>query len=94
MLVVIDHATKQVEAKACNDQTAETAAHFVFEDIICCHDAPKDIWSDRGKCFTGEVMAHITKLCGIVFLHFVLTRRMFLTDDVYTFALPFTQAGE
>ena len=65
VLVVIDHATKWVEAKACSDETAETAARFVFENIICRHGAPKEIWSDRGKCFTGEVMAHLSKLCGI-----------------------------
>ena len=41
VLIVIDHATKCVEAKACSDQTAETVARFVFENIICHHGAPK-----------------------------------------------------
>ena len=31
ILVVIDHATKWVEARACPDETAETAARFIFE---------------------------------------------------------------
>ena len=65
VLVVIDHATKWVEARACKDETAETAARFIFENIVCRHGAPKEIWSDRGKCFVGEVMAHLSRLCGI-----------------------------
>ncbi len=65
VLVVIDHATKWVEAKACSDQTAETAAHFVFENIICRHGALKEIWSNHDKCFTGEVMAHISEVHAI-----------------------------
>ena len=47
VLVVIDHDTKKwVEAKACTNQTAETAARLIFEN-----GAPREIWSDRGKCF-------------------------------------------
>ena len=65
VLVVIDHATKWVEAKACPDETAETAARFIFENVVCRHGAPREIWSDRGKCFTGEVMAHLSRLCGM-----------------------------
>ena len=65
VLVVIDHATKWVEAKACADETAETAARFIFDNVVCRHGAPKEIWSDRGKCFTGEVMAHLSRLCGV-----------------------------
>ena len=65
ILVVIDHATKWVEAKACPNQTAETAARFIFENVVCRHGAPREIWSDRGKCFTGEVMAHLSRLCGV-----------------------------
>ena len=34
VLVVIDHATKWVKAKACKDETAETAAKFIFESCI------------------------------------------------------------
>ena len=65
VLVVIDHATKWVEARACKDEMAETAARFIFENIVCRHGAPKEIWSDHGKCFVGEVMAHLSRLCGI-----------------------------
>ena len=63
--MVIDHATKWVEAKACKDQTAETAARFIFENVVCRHGTPREIWSDRGKCFTGEVMTQLSRLCGM-----------------------------
>ena len=57
--------SKWVEAKACTIQTAETAARFIFENVVYRHDAPREIWSDRGKCFTGEVMAHLSRHCGV-----------------------------
>jgi len=65
VLVVIDHATKYVEAQACKDQQAETAANFIFSNIICRYGAPKEILSDKGQAFTGTLMATLSKLCGI-----------------------------
>ena len=41
--VVIDHATKWDEVKACADETAETAARFIFENVVCHHGAPREI---------------------------------------------------
>jgi len=65
VLVVIDHATKYVEAQACKDQQAETAANFIFSNIICRYGAPKEILSDKGQAFTGTLIATLSKLCGI-----------------------------
>ena len=41
--VVIDHAPKWDEVKACADETAETAARFIFENVVCHHEAPREI---------------------------------------------------
>jgi len=65
IFVVIDHATKYVEALACDNQKATTAAKFLFDNVICRHGAPEEILSDRGQAFTGEVMHHLARLCGI-----------------------------
>ena len=39
--VVIDHATKWDEVKACADETAETTARFIFENVVCHHEASR-----------------------------------------------------
>ena len=65
ILVMIDHATKYVIAKATKDGSAETAARVLFEDLICKYGAPRELWSDRGKPFIGEVAKYLTKLFNI-----------------------------
>jgi len=65
ILVMIDHATKFVIAKATKDGSAETAARIVFEELICKYGAPKELWSDRGKSFIGEVAKYLTDLFQI-----------------------------
>ena len=65
IVVIIDHATKYVIAKATRDASAETAAKVLFEELICKFGAPKELWSDRGKAFKGEVVKYLSQLYGI-----------------------------
>ena len=65
ILVLIDHATKFVIAKATKDGSAKTAARIIFEELICKYGAPKELWSDRGKPFIGEVCNYLTELFEI-----------------------------
>ena len=65
LLVMIDHATKFVIAKPTKDGSAETAAKLLFEELICKYGAPKELWSDRGKSFLGEVVGYLAKLFDI-----------------------------
>jgi len=65
ILVMIDHATKYVIAKATKDGSAETAARILFEELICKYGAPKELWSDRGKSFIGEVVSYLARLFNI-----------------------------
>ncbi len=62
ILVMIDHATKDVIAKPTKDGSAETAARILFEELICKYGAPVELWSDRGKSFTGEIAKYLTHL--------------------------------
>jgi len=66
MIVLIDHATKYVIAKPTMDGSAETAAKVLFEDLICKYGCPRELWSDQGKSFTGEVFGYLAKLYNIV----------------------------
>jgi len=65
ILVMIDHATKFVIAKATKDGSAETAAKIVFEELICKYGAPQELWSDRGKSFMSELTGYLSELFGI-----------------------------
>ena len=65
ILVIIDHATKFVIAKATKDGSAETAAKILFEELICKYGAPEELWSDRGKSFIGQVVGYLAELFNI-----------------------------
>jgi len=65
IIVLIDHATKYVIAKPTKDATGETAAKVLFEDLICKFGTPKELWSDRGKAFKGEVVKYMSQLYNI-----------------------------
>jgi len=65
ILVMIDHATKFVVAKATKDGSAETAARIIFEELICKYGAPMELWSDRGKSFIGEITGYLADLFHI-----------------------------
>ena len=62
ILVMIDHAMKFVIAKETKDGSTETGAMILFEELICRYGAPKELWSDRGKSFIGEVEKYFTDL--------------------------------
>ena len=65
ILVMIDHATKFVIAKATKDGSAETAARILFEELICKYGSPMELWSDRGKSFIGELTRYLANLFQI-----------------------------
>ena len=64
LIIIVDHASKWVEAKACKGETAENAARTLFENIICRHGCPREVWSDRGRAFLNEIMVDLAKWCG------------------------------
>ena len=65
ILVMIDHATEFVIAKATKDGSAETAEKIPFEELICLYGTLKELWSDRGKSFIGKVAKYRTDLFRI-----------------------------
>ena len=63
VLVVIDGFTKWTEAYALPNHRAETVAKTFVEEWVCRHGVPRDLHSDRGAEFTGEL---ITELCRLL----------------------------
>jgi transposase InsO family protein len=61
IIVATDYLTKWPEARATSDETAETAAKFLYEDILTRHGAPKELLSDRGRTFVNKTVAELCK---------------------------------
>lgn len=65
VVVFADYLTKWVEAFAVPDQSAETIAHLLVEEIFCRHRAPEQLLSDRGANFLSDLVLEICKMLRI-----------------------------
>ncbi len=65
MAVFMDYLTKWPEAFAIPDQKAETIAKLFVESIMCRHEIPVELLSDRGPNFLSELIQEVCKLLGV-----------------------------
>ena len=65
VVVFADYLTKWVEAFAVKDQSAQTIAHLLVEEIFCRHGAPQQLLSDRGANFLSELVLEVCKILEI-----------------------------
>jgi transposase InsO family protein len=65
ILTCQDYFTRFPEAYAIPDQTAETIARVLVENIFCRHGVPKYILTDRGANFTSQLLQRVCKLLKI-----------------------------
>lgn len=65
VVVFLDYLTKWAEAFAVSDQTAETIARLLIENIVCRHGVPEELLSDRGPNFLSELVREVCKLLGV-----------------------------
>lgn len=65
ILTIVCYFTKYVEAIALPRQDARTVAKALMEVWVARLGAPREIHSDRGGSFTGEVFVQLCKLLGI-----------------------------
>ena len=49
--VIVEYFSKWIEAKALRDITAEPCRSFIWQNIVCRFDVPKEIIMDNGKQF-------------------------------------------
>ena len=61
----IDYMTKWVEAYAVSDQTSETIATLLIDNVVCRHGVPVKLISDRGANFLSSLMMDVCQLAGI-----------------------------
>jgi len=69
IISLTDILSKFVIAKAVRDCTADTAARFLQEEVICKYGTPKCILTDNGTHFTSNMMEQLLKRVGIVHLY-------------------------
>jgi len=62
LVVIVDHATKWVEAFPTKDVTSTTIADILYTNVICRFGPPKTLHSDRGTNFLSKV---VKSLCDI-----------------------------
>ena len=65
VLVVMDYFTKWVEVFAMKDQTAETVAAVLVDEVFSRLGCPIELHSDQGSNFRSKVMTEVYRLMGI-----------------------------
>ena len=65
VVVFQDYLTKWVEAFAVPNQTAETIAKLLVEEIVCRHGAPEHLLSDRETNFLSDLVCKVCQLLNI-----------------------------
>ena len=64
VVVSMDYLTKWCEAFTVADQTAETIAKLLVEEVICRHGVPERLLSDHGANFLSELIQGVCRLMG------------------------------
>ena len=69
ILVVVDSASKWVEAFPTKTQTAEETAKILYKEILTRYGAPRAILTDRGKAFVSKLLAGLCELFSVKLVH-------------------------
>ncbi len=65
IIVMTEYLMRWYEATAVPDSSAHTVANTLLHKLILSHGCPKQLLSDQGKQFAGEVMEVLTSSLGI-----------------------------
>ena len=65
VIVFLDYLTKWVKGYAAPDQTSETIATLLVNEVVCRHGIPKVLISDRGSNLLSALMREVCALTGI-----------------------------
>ena len=62
IIVVVDYLTKWAKAMPTVKSNSETAAHFVFNQIITRFGIPKDLVTNHGSHFQNRMMEELASI--------------------------------
>ncbi len=62
-IIAVDSVTRWAEVIPAKEATAEVAANFLYENIICRGFGVKSIHSDNGAHFVNVIIENLTKIC-------------------------------
>lgn len=65
VVVFEDYLTKWVEVYPVKDQTSETIARLLVDNVICRHGIPMELLSDRGANLLSDLILDVCKLVGM-----------------------------
>jgi transposase InsO family protein len=65
IIIVSDYFTKWVEAMPMFKDDGETAALFLFNQIIARFDVPREIVTNHGSHFQNQMMTELTSKIGL-----------------------------
>ena len=65
ILTVTDHFTRWVEIFAIPDQTAETCANKIFNDVVARYGCPYELLSDQGRNYESSLFKELCRLLEI-----------------------------
>ena len=65
VVVFMEYLTKWVEAYAVEDQTSETIAKLLIDNVVCRHGVPSQLLSDRGPNLLSNLMQDVCELLGM-----------------------------
>src|SRR6266540_2533489 len=57
----MDYFTKWLIAKALKEATAKAVSKFIYQKIICEHEYPEVLQSDRGTHFVNRIIEDLTE---------------------------------
>ena len=66
LLVVVDYFTRWVEMFPLKDSKAHRITAILIEEIFTRYGVPRQMVSDRGPQFTGQVMTDVCKTWGVI----------------------------
>ena len=65
VMVIMDYLTKWVEAYATENQTSETIARLLVDNVVCQHGVPTELLSDWGQNLLSGLMQEVCDLLGM-----------------------------
>ena len=64
IIVAVDYFTKWAETMPTVKSDGETAAHFVFNQIITWFGIPRELVTDHGRHFQNKIMEELSSKLG------------------------------